>query len=100
MAQLLKRICHITTERLPGPCTMRHLAMLHHGLKAQVPKNLSAAPVMSVGTIRLFGDHEFVRSTESLIRINIEIYHSGVIDSTGERRECLLSGRKQIFACW
>ncbi len=51
------------------------------------PELIESSPRMLVASIRLYGDHEFVRSTESLIRVHAELHHSGVIDSTDYREQ-------------
>ena len=52
------------------------------------PQMIEFAPDMTLASVRLYGDPEFVKSTEALIRVHAEIHHSRGVDST-ELREPL-----------
>ena len=51
----------------------------------QAPQMIECAPDMTVASLRLYGDPDFVKSTESLIRVHAEIHHARGIDSTDLR---------------
>ncbi len=97
---LHRHICELTGERPPLAGSLRHLAMLHDIVKK--PKILTAEKSsMVVGSLKLYGDHEFVRSTEALIRVHVEMHHSGVIDSTDfrEQMHCRVTRGDDTQAC-
>jgi hypothetical protein len=97
---LHRQICELTGERPPLAGSLRHLAMLHDVIKK--PSIMSPdQPSMVVGSLKLYGDHEFVRSTEALIRVHVEMHHSGVIDSTDfrEQMHCRVTRGDDTQAC-
>ena len=51
----------------------------------QSPQMIEFAPEMTLASLRLYGDMDFVKSTESLIRVHAEIHHARGIDSTDLR---------------
>lgn len=99
VVNLHKSLCELLGEKQPCPASVRHLAMLHDVVRK--PGILQSAPQMLVGSLRLFGDHEFVRSTENLLRVHVELHHSGVIDSTDfrEQMHCRVTRSDDSDAC-
>jgi hypothetical protein len=84
-AALLADLCVLRRESLPVAGARRYLAMLDACMNS--PELIESSPRIVVTSIRLFGDHEFVRSSETLIRVHAELHHSGVIDSTDYREQ-------------
>ena len=82
---LLADLCALRKENLPVAGARRYLAMLDACMNS--PELIESYPRMVVTSLRLFGDHEFVRSSETLIRVHAELHHSGVIDSTDYREQ-------------
>ncbi len=77
----------------------RYLAMLEACMRS--PQMIEFAPDMTIASLRLYGDPEFVKSTETLIRVHAEIHHSRGVDST-ELREPLsrrITRGSQAEAC-
>eukprot|EP00292_Cryptomonas_paramecium_P005772 CAMPEP_0113712256 /NCGR_PEP_ID=MMETSP0038_2-20120614/31276_1 /TAXON_ID=2898 /ORGANISM="Cryptomonas paramecium" /LENGTH=400 /DNA_ID=CAMNT_0000638733 /DNA_START=1 /DNA_END=1200 /DNA_ORIENTATION=- /assembly_acc=CAM_ASM_000170 len=72
---LLADLCALRRENVPVAGSRRYLAMLEACMNS--PELIEACPKMVLASLRLFGDHEFVRSTENLIRVHAEIHHSG-----------------------
>lgn len=81
-----ERLLAITGD-IPLAGTARTLAMLRDCLED--PSRLDNPPTMTLGSLRLHGDHDFVRSTEELIRVHVELHHSGYIDSSDFREQML-----------
>ena len=81
--EVLAEVHELRRESVPLAGARRYLAMLEACMQA--PQMIECAPDMTVASLRLYGDPDFVKSTESLIRVHAEIHHARGIDSTDLR---------------
>jgi len=87
IAEVFRKLCEVNFDHNPLAGEERFLAMLDK--VSRRPDIVQTSPSMTVGTLKLYGDVEFVKSTENLIRVHIELHHSGYIDSTDFREQSL-----------
>ena len=81
--QVLSDVHELRKENVPLAGARRYLGMLEACM--QSPQMIEFAPEMTLASLRLYGDMDFVKSTESLIRVHAEIHHARGIDSTDLR---------------
>uniref|UniRef100_A0A7S4P9U9 Uncharacterized protein n=1 Tax=Guillardia theta TaxID=55529 RepID=A0A7S4P9U9_GUITH len=99
ISEVFRKLSQVNFDRVPLAGEERYLAMLDK--VSRRPDIVQTCPSMTVGTLKLYGDVEFVRSTENLIRVHIELHHSGYIDSTDFREQTLyrVLRSNEIDAC-
>jgi hypothetical protein len=79
---------HATCDMRYATCDMRHLRVcVRVCVCVFIGLLIRQSQPVTVGSVRIYGDHEFVRSTENLIRVHIELHHSSYIDSTDFREQ-------------
>ena len=83
------KVCELVwcTAALAG--SARYLAALYDICQLPAGLVMKQTQAVTIGSVRIYGDLEFVASTESLIKVHMELHHSTYIDSTDFREQML-----------
>ena len=83
------KVCELVWCTAALASSARYLAALYDICQLPAGLVMKQTQAVTIGSVRIYGDLEFVASTESLIKVHMELHHSTYIDSTDFREQML-----------